>query len=227
MNQNEEESFKLMMKILSEKSEYSTSGFSELQYQLIFSKLLKWPSKFLFPVLETLRMMMLHPSFEKYLICHINVIMIILKTGLTKDQPINQMLTLRFISNSFQWESLRHSLIDYNDQIMNEISDCVKVTVTHKALSIVILNYSILHLNQKTEKKLKKISLLYELLNIATDSEILFNGLVALGNIVWEDQQSKESIIHLNMKPIIEKHSQSTTIKISECANDILSLLNK
>jgi len=220
---DEESAFKFITKTLSETSRYHSSTFTDFQYDLIFSKLLKWPSNMRFPILDLLRLMILHPSFARYISENTNLIMVILESGLTKDNTANNMLVLRFIANLFRWESLHNIVLQIQEMILDRLVDCMKGdSRTRMALATIIMNYSVLSLNQSSDKKIQQISILSELLSIESDPEILYRGSVALGNLIWEDHETRKLVMELDMIKSIQKHSQSTTSKLSECSHEIL-----
>jgi len=203
--------------------------FSQEQLQLIFSKLLEWPAVNLFPVLDILRMIVLHPSGASKFATEGNQILPKLLDIGFKSQPLpaNQLLILRLIGNMFRWESLQPILKLNDEQILGIIANCVhsdnkNIRIT---FSTILLNFSALFLQDKfQEGKIQIISILAEVLRNEKEDEVIYRSLVALGTLLWNDDQAKSLARDLEMTQSLKTHqsSSSSSSKVKECANELL-----
>lgn len=66
MTLTDEMTLKTILETIKNKSTYSTSKFTESQFELLEQKLLKWPFENVFPVIDVLRMMLMHPGIQAF-----------------------------------------------------------------------------------------------------------------------------------------------------------------
>ena len=116
----EENIFNGLMDILKNESNYHLSKIDETKYELMGTKLLQWPSDKIFPVIDVIRMMLMHPSsqayfgtFEKGMAFFTNVIRCVKPDS---SDPL-LLLSLRSMCNMFDGAST----IFVMDRIMNVI----------------------------------------------------------------------------------------------------------
>jgi len=62
----EEVSFNGLLNILKNESNYHLSKVDESKFELLTNKLLKWPLEQIFPVIDVVRMILMHPSAQAY-----------------------------------------------------------------------------------------------------------------------------------------------------------------
>jgi len=155
MNEQEVELFNGTMKILSETSRYHVSTFSQSQYDLIFAKLLHWPTASLFPILDIIRSIIIHPSSSSRTDDWKKLLPTVIDLGF-KGQAVaaNQLLILRLIANLFRWENIHSTLQWHGEQLLSTIADCVRSDNKNirTALVTVLLNFSVLYTANKSQE---------------------------------------------------------------------------
>ncbi|XP_074299105.1 uncharacterized protein LOC141630133 [Silene latifolia] len=63
-----------VVKILKDTSHYHSSSFADVDVVLLFKLLNSWPLSMIFPVIDILRMIILHPDGAAKLLKHINCV---------------------------------------------------------------------------------------------------------------------------------------------------------
>eukprot|EP01133_Synstelium_polycarpum_P005625 gene5625-6489_t len=108
-DENEVLVFKSILSILKETSRFHSTSFNDQQYKVLF-KLFKWPQDKLLPVLDVLRVMVLHPgasrTFEQMIqMKQFNVLDTLFR--LPVDNATNQMLVIKILCNMIRHDHLR------------------------------------------------------------------------------------------------------------------------
>jgi len=74
--------------------------------------------------------------------------------------------------------------------------------------------------------KTQCLSILSEVLSSdETESEIVFTSLVAVGTLIYKDEESSQLVADLGIKEHIKKCCASSIAKIKQCATEVLKTL--
>jgi len=128
----------------------------------------------------------------------------------------------------FRWESLQPILKSNEEQILGIIADCARSDNKNIriAFSTILLNFSALFLQTKSQEgKIQVISILAEVLSSEKEDEVIYRSLVALGTLLWNDDELKSLAQDLELKQSLKTHqsSNSSSSKVKECASELLS----
>ena len=147
-----------------------------------------------------------------------------------KMSPVNQMLTLRVISNAFIHDPGRELMLLMEKDILSQLSDigAPKWKTGDVAAMTVLLNYSIA-LSKRArdfDSKFQCLSTLASVMKDANDKEAIFRGLVTLGTLLYGDRELASAASVLGL-PQVVKMNQSILDppKVAECAGYLNSVL--
>jgi phospholipase A-2-activating protein len=101
---------------LEKTSYYHVTTFSDSDIQLL-SKLTKYPDKYIFPAMDIIRMLVLHPDGAKHINRRNDIIKLALDLARRSDVQANQILSLRFIANALKWEYLENVILSKLDEV--------------------------------------------------------------------------------------------------------------
>lgn len=222
---------------LKQTSRYHTSTFLQDEFSVI-GKLLKWPQNLLWPVLDFIRMFVLHPEGAKYFLLTSNNFsnLLDLTAKMSKSAESNDTndksslcvsLLFKTISNIFMFESLRTHIVNFEERILDLISDSLESSpkATLLALSTTLLNFSVLYLISPSEKGIPQVLSLIDqaLKHKEADPDILIRLLVALGTLIYSKQSSQQLAWDLGLDETLQGlGAPSENVKV--CVEDILSL---
>jgi len=228
LTQKELSAISRIIQILSETSRYHGSSFYPQDSVLLVKLLNSWPPNFRFPVLDLIRMYVLHPSGSEGM--KEGLIELLLKELVCVEAPIinNVIFSLRIIANLFRHPSTRILLPNYAERILETMTDiAAKCNNKNVSLSLVtvLLNFSVLYLDKpKAEVKIQLASVLEEILRSEKDEETLFRGFVTLGTLVWEDSVCQSVVQDLGLLEAIKIHTSSPS-KLQQCSTELVSFL--
>jgi len=215
------------------------SSFSIKQYHLLTRTILaRWPDRMLFPAIDLLRLLILHLDGEKVIKDDPNTFLKFSQMFLIPSTAAeNQMLSLRFYNNAFASENMKILLMKYKEEILDKVADLLTNCSNNKILigiTSLIYNYSVLFMNEVdsyAQVKLQCLSLLNELLNVAKnngDSEIIYRTMVALGNLIWHDENTlglcSEFELRSSLVEILDR-KDGIEGKVKDCIQELLQLL--
>eukprot|EP01124_Arcella_intermedia_P009904 TRINITY_DN16478_c0_g1_i1.p1 TRINITY_DN16478_c0_g1~~TRINITY_DN16478_c0_g1_i1.p1 ORF type:complete len:780 (-),score=188.30 TRINITY_DN16478_c0_g1_i1:4-2313(-) len=209
---------------VSQTSRYHVSTFTPKEFGVI-EKLLKWPLPQIFPVLDFLRIMIFHPEAAQYW-TKTKFVKTVLETGLNPGgHTANAMLTFRFASNLFMLPSIRSRLFEYQEKLLDFITDKYAEAnkTTRLTLSTTILNFSVLYLTEPNEDGVSQtLSVLNEVLGVQDqDEESLFRLLVALGTMLYAFKERQSLAEDLGITANLDTLTTHTNEKIKNCATEI------
>jgi hypothetical protein len=134
-----------LVKVLSDEGHYSTSNFEDGQLEILAQMLETWPVDTAFPVLDLLRLALVHPIGRAYFL-HSSLIPSLLQKAQDKDSNVPfayQFMTFKAISNLFDSRITKQLIINLFE---SALSLCTHVaSSTNKNLQLVsstlLLNY--------------------------------------------------------------------------------------
>ncbi|KAL2609949.1 hypothetical protein R1flu_028522 [Riccia fluitans] len=222
-----------VLSILKDTPHYHASTFAEADFALISKVLLRWPVSNIFPGLDVLRMLLLHPNAAEHYAKDSSMGKDTLIGALRRANAVpvsaaNQLTSARVAVNAFRHSILRVWAKKYREEVLDLFSECYQSSNKNVrlALSTLLLNYSVLLVELKDEEgQTQAISGALEMASSTEgDEEVRFRALVALGTII-HGGQVKDIVRDLGIDDIALAAAKSSVTKISEVGKDIQFLL--
>ncbi|GAB2267294.1 hypothetical protein Dimus_002279 [Dionaea muscipula] len=217
-----------VVKILKDTSHYHSSSFADADIDLLLKLVSIWSPSMVFPVIDILRMLVLHPDGADKFLKHVDgndtLLAIIKKVTASPAIPANTLTSLRLMTNLFK-DSRFHQWLQHNrTEILDAFSNCY--TSSNKnvqlAYSTLVLNYSVLLIEKKDEEGQSHV--LSAALEIAEmenqDVDSKFRALVAIGSLMLEGTVKKIAL-DFDVEGIAKAARGSREVKIVEVAEDI------
>lgn len=223
-----------IVKVLKNTSFYHTSKLADADMALLLKILKSWPSQMLFPVIDFLRMFVLHPDGATLVLKTIESGNDVLVDTFSKAvaQPVhppNVLTILKAITNLFDNSCLHQWLRNHCAEIIDSVLSC-KPSFSknaHLAYTTLLLNYSVLSIESKDEQSQAQI--LSAALEIAEDdaqdADSKYRALVAIGSLMLNGLV-KSIALDLDVKSVASSAKDSMDSKIAEVGADI-ELLTK
>ncbi|KAK9001372.1 hypothetical protein V6N11_083157 [Hibiscus sabdariffa] len=184
-----------IVKILKDTSHYHSSTFADVDIALLLKMLKSWPLAMIFPVIDIVRMIVLHPDGATVLLRHVEVNDVVMEmiTKVTTEPaiPANLLTSIRAVTNFFKNSSYYGWLQKHRSDILDAFSSCLASPNKNLQLaySTLILNYSVLLIERKDEEGqshvLSAALEIAEQENLEVDSR--FRALVAIGSLMHEE----------------------------------------
>lgn len=195
----------------------------------VLGKLLQWPSELRFPALDLLRSYVLHPDAATKWASNRTLVQSLLAAY--EGSKVNAMLVFKIFSNMFKHPSFDDLLWNEQEAILEAAAGTLPMADTSQkqlrlALATLVLNYSVLLARKsKPEGRMQSLSLLSELLGNEAESEPIFRGLVALGTLIWNDEETKALVEDFALKDIIISQLSSSIAKNAKVASELKTYL--
>ncbi|PNT41336.1 hypothetical protein POPTR_004G150700v4 [Populus trichocarpa] len=223
-----------VVKILKDTSHYHTSKFADADIALLLKLLKSWPLAMIFPVIDILRMLVLHPDGATVLLKHIEdendtLIEMIKRVATNPPLPPNLLTITRAVTNLFKNSHYHYWLQKHRSEILDAFSSCYSSPNKNLQLSYatMILNYAVLLIEKKDhEGQSQVLSAALEIVeeeNIEVDSK--FRALVAIGSLML-DGLVKRIALDFDVENVAKTAKASKEAKIAEVGADI-ELLTK
>lgn len=203
------------------------------QIQLLI-KILQWPSNYIFPALDILRLVLRIPDSNEVLseLCGVDLLVnkILPQLQTNNSPPANHMLSLRSLNNWFSHSAGQSLLVNQKDLVLGASMNCVDSSNKNiqVALSTLLLNYAVLLAARgvNVEEKLQCLSGAGVVLQKVTDHEAMFRILVGFGTLMWGDPESIAFARTLDVQNALERLSDiSDPPKVGQCATYLATLL--
>ncbi|OEL28588.1 Phospholipase A-2-activating protein [Dichanthelium oligosanthes] len=218
-----------IVKVLKETSFYHTSKLADADMVLLVKILKSWPPKMLFPVIDFLRMFVLHPDGAALLLKTIETGNDVLLETFHKAvappvQPANLLTILKAVTNLFDNSCLHQWLRIHCAEIIDSMSNCKSSFSknAHLAYATLLLNYAVLSIESKDEQSQAQI--LSAALEIAEDDtqdfDSKYRALVAVGSLMQKGLV-KSLALDLDVKSVASSAKASMDSKIAEVGADI------
>ncbi|XP_057527611.1 uncharacterized protein LOC130806507 [Amaranthus tricolor] len=220
-----------VVKILKDTSYYHSSSFADVDIDLLLRILNSWPLSMIFPAIDILRMIILHPDGASKLLRHINggndaLMEMVKKVTMNPVIPANILTSIRALNNLFK-NIIFHQWLQYNrSKILDSFSGCYTTNKNVQfAYSTLILNFSVLLIEKRDEEgQLQVLSAALEIAEAENlDPESKFRALVAIGSLML-DGLVKEVALDLDVGSIAKTAKSSSDTKTAEVGADIEAL---
>jgi len=239
LDSKEKESIAKLVQTLGATSRYHVSTVQDKEVLVILKILREWPIDKVFPAIDILRVVMIHPDGSEKVGkgSHFqNIIDIILQRAMEgKEEVAISLLTLRFLCNSLKVASCRAAIL----QSLSNVLDCVSDHMSspnkniRSAVATLLLNVSVA-LNESCTAPENAISQILAVIQVGLsntlEDETIFRILVTVGTLL-QVSATKEHVrsclkdleIDGLLKGIQQKGDQSQ--KVAECTEDILKFI--
>ncbi|KAJ4716457.1 Phospholipase A-2-activating protein [Melia azedarach] len=218
-----------IVKILKDTSHYHCSSFADVDISLLLKLLKTWPPAMIFPVIDILRMIILHPDGARLLLKHVEnqndaLMEMIEKVTANPTLPANLLTGIRTVTNLFKNSSYYHWLQQHRGEILDAFSSCYSSPNKNLQLSYstLILNYAVLLIEKKDQEGQSQV--LSAALEIAeeekTEIDSKFRALVAIGTLMLEGLVKKIAL-DFDVGNIAKLAKASKEAKIAEVGADI------
>jgi len=204
---------------LQNKGSYHSTTFLQQQFNLI-NKLLHWPMEFLGPVLNLLRVFVLHPSAAQTYSQQIagntkvkdDVVSLILQVISSTDKPLIAMLGLRIITNFFARRVLSRSIGARCEEVFDAAFSAIKGWEDENLRATVLalyINYSVLFIEDSKFYESGKVQLLsslpehFSLNNL--NAKLAYTLIVVLGTLVYDDVTLTELAAALELPAVVQQ----------------------
>ncbi|KAL8143565.1 hypothetical protein V2J09_016597 [Rumex salicifolius] len=213
-----------VVKILKDTSHYHVSTFADVDIDLLLKLLDSWQVSMLFPVIDLVRMIILHPDGATKLLKHINVgndalLSTVRKVTVDPANAANLLTSLRLVVNLFK-DSCHHQwLQNYRSEVLDAFSNSHASSNKNVQLaySTLILNYAVLLITKKDEEG--QSQLLSAALEVAEaenlDMEPKYRALVAIGSLMLEGAVKKIAL-DFDVESIAKAAKGSKETKLAE-----------
>lgn len=222
-----------IVNILKDTAHYHSSTFTDADIAVLFKILRSWPISMIFPVIDILRMLILHPDGASRLLKQTeqgnDVLLDILKRITEATVHAGNLLTfLRAITNLFKHLFFSRWLQVNCSEILDALSNCQPSfnKNVHLSYSTLVLNYAVLLIGLKDKHAQGQV--LSAALEIAEDQSLdgdsKFRALVAIGSLMLEGLV-KSIALAFDVQSIARDAKASKDSKIAEVGADIEQLL--
>ncbi|XVF01431.1 hypothetical protein REPUB_Repub04eG0088500 [Reevesia pubescens] len=217
-----------IVKILKDTSHYHSSRFADVDIALLLKLLKSWPLAMIFPVIDILRMIILHPDGASILLRHVEVndvlMEMIMKVTTDPALPANLLTSIRAVTNLFKNSCYYSWLQKHRSDILDAFSNCLASPNKNiqLAYSTLLLNFAVLLTEKKDEEGqshvLSAALEIAEQENLEADSR--FRALVAIGSLMLEGLVKKIAM-DFDVENIAIVAKASKEAKIAEVGADI------
>ncbi|KAK3023019.1 hypothetical protein RJ639_045013 [Escallonia herrerae] len=215
-------------KILKDTSHYHSSKFSDVDIALLVKLLTLWPLEMIFPVIDLLRMIVLHPDGATILLNHVyernDILMELIQKATASPLPANILTSIRAVTNLFRNLSYYPWLQKHRGEILDAFSSFYSSSNKNVqvAYSTLILNYAVLLIEKKDQEGQSQVlSAALEIAeeeNLEVDSK--FRAMVAIGSLMLEGLV-KRIALDFDVENIAKVAKASKDTKIAEIGLDM------
>ncbi|WOH04652.1 hypothetical protein DCAR_0624063 [Daucus carota subsp. sativus] len=215
-------------KILKDTSHYHSSKFSDVDIALLLQLLKSWPVEMMFPVIDIVRMIVLHPDGATILLKHVteanDTLLDTLRKVTTNPLPANLLTSIRAVTNLFRNSCYYPWLQKHRGEILDAFSSFYSSSNKNVQLSYstLILNYAVLLIEKKDEEGQSQV--LSAALQIAEEENLevdtKFRALVAIGSLML-DGLVKQIALDFDVENVAKLAKASKEPKVAEIGADI------
>ncbi|ERN17592.1 phospholipase A-2-activating protein isoform X2 [Amborella trichopoda] len=215
--------------VLKDTSRYHTTTFTDAELRLLVKLLALWPIPMLFPVIDLVKMIVLHPQGATLLMRYTedgnDVLAETFRKATTSPAQLgNQLTSIRTVVNLFKSSGFHNWLQHHRDEILDLFSPCCNSSnkSLQLAYSTLLLNYTVL-LNEKKDVD-GQAQVLSAALEMAEDEKLdpdaRFRVLVAIGSLMLEGHMKKIAL-DFDVENVAKAAKASKMAKIAEVGADI------
>lgn len=215
-------------KILKDTSHYHSSKFSDVDIALLLQLLNSWPVEMIFPVIDIVRMIVLHPDGSALLLKHVteanDTLLELLQKVTTSPLPANLLTSIRAVTNLFRNSCYYPWLLKHRGEILDAFSSFYSSSNKNVQISYstLILNYAVLLIEKKDEEGQSQV--LSAALQIAEEENLevdsKFRALVAIGSLML-DGLVNQIALDFDVDNVAKLAKASKEPKIAEIGADI------
>lgn len=221
------QALEMLFTILDDQSNWHVHEFPDACVKLIEQKLLHWPSDKILPILDLLRLLMLHQNANHKLMNSVDSNVRVSVLGHISDEncPPNQhMIASRMLSNFLAKRSrtkeerngsaVPHELIEYIQECLSSMSSAATnaKSSVHTAYMMLAHNTVLWFVKFKIKESdlyLVIVSAIFEMLaELKISDKLLYYCLSMIGTCAWASDVAKEQIMDLfgeQLKDIIDR----------------------
>ncbi|XP_061359048.1 uncharacterized protein LOC133303157 [Gastrolobium bilobum] len=218
-----------IVKTLKDTSHYHSSKFADSDIALLLNLLRSWPITMIFPVIDIVRMTVLHPDgaivLHKHFEAENDILMeLIKKVTINPTIPANLLTSIRAVTNLFKNSCYCNWLQEHRSEILDAFSSCSSSPNKNLQLSYstLILNYAVLLIESKDQEGQSQV--LSAALQIVEDENVeedsKFRALVAVGTLMLEGLVKKIAL-DFDVLSIAKAAKGSKVVKIAEVGSDM------
>eukprot|EP00005_Dracoamoeba_jomungandri_P004829 CAMPEP_0174251374 /NCGR_PEP_ID=MMETSP0439-20130205/1216_1 /TAXON_ID=0 /ORGANISM="Stereomyxa ramosa, Strain Chinc5" /LENGTH=807 /DNA_ID=CAMNT_0015331667 /DNA_START=17 /DNA_END=2440 /DNA_ORIENTATION=- len=221
--QSEFRTLKSIIDMVKESSRYRFTSFP-LNSLKIFTKLLSWPPKKRFPGLDLIhRSLLLSEAAD--LLSTVNLLELVLPCLEPSNPLANILLGMRLLANMFHFQSTRIQMLSQAEKVLEALADHTGNSNKNVRLALVtvIVNYAVSFLAASdAQSKTQCVSIINEVLSTETDAEVLYRALVALGTLIWQDEDTKQLLGAFELLATVTNYTENESGKVKEVASEII-----
>ncbi|KAJ0963346.1 hypothetical protein J5N97_028468 [Dioscorea zingiberensis] len=218
-----------ILKVLKDTSHYHCSTFAAVDIDLLLKVLKSWPIAMMFPVIDVLRILVLHPDganlLRKRIEAENDILLEIFKRATSSPVHAGNLLTIiRATTNLFKHSCFSQWLKQHCSEILDALSSCRSSfnKNTNLSYSTLLVNYAVLLIDKKDQEGQAQV--LSVALEIAEDEnqdvDSRFRALVAIGSLML-DGLVKSVAIDFDVQSIAKSAKAFNDVKIAEVGADI------
>ncbi|GJP80940.1 hypothetical protein CLOP_g11135 [Closterium sp. NIES-67] len=241
-----------LVSVLKDTSHYHSSSFAPHHYALISSLLSSWPSANLFPVLDLLRMMLLHPSAAAWFsanasgpgVCvqspvsaHGMLMAAIRRAAAEPPTPANHLTGVRVAVNVFGLPSLHHWPRQHRAEVLDLFAPCAASSNKNVrlALATLLLNYAVLLVDKTAaaaagedleEGQVQTLSAAFELAAASeADAEVRYRALLAIATLMHSGVV-RDTAVEMGAAEVVQAAAAATaTNALPQLGREMKSLI--
>lgn len=220
-------SLKLFVSFGQKLNPVNTQKFSEHEVNNIIIWAYKWPSDFIYPFLDLIRLGILNESFSQ--LSYTKVLLLSIGVIENDHSEVNKIMALRIFTNCFKWKLFYPQLIEVTDNFLSKFSsllDSKNASISVLAISI-IRNYATFLISQKSDltNKILKIVVENVLNKDQTSNSILNLALYSTGTILENEHSLISFANEMKVKEILQKFKNHSDSQVRSYTVSILKLL--
>jgi hypothetical protein len=196
IEEKEQKNLTRLLKVVGEKQHYHTSELYKQEWDVL-KKLLDWPNKNVFPVLDVFRMFLLHSQASEmfkvfdhgaeYLYKFLSML------SNKNELAANQLLCLKCISNMFKHPSSTFVLVSKYEMVIDAVVDYLSHEnkgIRNGAITV-LLNYAVAFVTRKDDNqgRVQAIGGLVNVIDTESEPQNYMRILAAVGNLIFEDEE--------------------------------------
>ncbi|CAM8997567.1 unnamed protein product [Rhodiola kirilowii] len=223
-----------IIKTLKDTSHYHSTKIADADITLLIKLLKSWPAAMVFPVIDVLRLTILHLNGASVLYRHLKndnewLMHLIKRATSPPASPANLLTTIRALVNLFKDSNFHNWLLEHRSEIIDVYASCYSASNKNVQLSFatLLLNYSVLLIERRDEEGQTQV--LSAALEIAEDEKVdvdsKYRALVAIGSLMLEGLVKKIAL-DLDVASVASLAKASKDTKIAQVGADI-ELLSK
>ncbi|KAG0497157.1 hypothetical protein HPP92_001848 [Vanilla planifolia] len=221
-----------IVNVLKDTSHYHSSTFADFDFSVLLKMLKSWPISMIYPVMDIVRMLVLHPDGASGLLKYTQgndvLLDMLKKTTMAPRNAGNLLTAIRAFTNLFKHSAFSHWLQVHCSEILDAFSSCRSSfnKNMHLSYSTLVLNYAVLLIELKDAEVQGQV--LSAALEVAEDKNVdddsKFRALVAVGSLML-DGLVKEIAVAFDVLSLAKEAKASKVAKIAEVGADIERLI--